>query len=82
MTADEQTPQRFLAGGLDGIEPIRQHRRQVSAIPRLLLLAAGILLLWIDYWLLPVALSLIAAAWLYQRFVGARAGADGKAAAE
>lgn len=58
------------------------YSEQVAAIPRLLLLAAGILLLWIDYWLLPVAMLSIAAAWLYQRFVGARAGADGKAATE
>ncbi|MCV0396595.1 MAG: TRAP transporter fused permease subunit [Rhizobiaceae bacterium] len=58
------------------------YRERLAAVPRLLLLAAGILLLWIDYWLLPVALVLIAAAWLYARLVGARSGEEKKAAAE
>jgi TRAP transporter 4TM/12TM fusion protein len=56
--------------------------QRLAAIPRLLLLAAGILLLWIDYWLLPIALLLIAAAWLYRRVAGAPTGSKGKAPAE
>ncbi len=43
-------------------------RSRLAALPRLLLLAAGILLLWIDYWLLPIAIGAAALAWLLQRF--------------
>ncbi len=45
------------------------YRSPLAAIPRLLLLAAGILLLWIDLWLALPSAVLIAGAWLSQKLL-------------
>lgn len=45
---------------------------KVSGPVRLLLLAGGVLLLWIDLWLLPIAVLLIAVAWFLQRIFDAK----------
>jgi hypothetical protein len=42
-------------------------QQKLSGPVRLLLFAGGVLLLWIDLWLLPIAVALIAAAWFLQR---------------
>ena len=52
-----------------GIAMEGYYRNRLAAAPRLLLLAAGILLLWIDYWFAIVAALLIAGAWFSQKLL-------------
>ena len=45
------------------------YRNRLAAVPRLLLIVAGILLLWIDYWFAVIAALLIAGAWFSQKLL-------------
>jgi len=49
---------------------------RLPVIPRLLLFAGGILLLWIDFWLLPVAAAAISAAWFIHNQSGSQKQAE------